>query len=279
MNSDLTNVALSANALNLNNDEEMCRLLDSLLASTEPLDDLQCEQLKMLIVEYSLSNQTKIARLDTAMLVIDSLVEIGNEEEACFIFKSPCDVLRYLCFKQSGKLYRTMPRVLLKQDANFKKRIVVEGEAKDAKSQKAEVETMKALLEIKYDSALCHRVAIWMNSLPISAEEGAREMLQHRSVWARVIRSLRLSLYASRHSMNHFADMLDIFNHINMVLESLKQYPLHFVRSLYAALRVDTQVMFDALEEVADQLPQDEINSLINAVRRAEAGEKLGMRS
>ena len=40
MNSDLTNVALSANALNLNNDEEMCRLLDSLLASTEPLDDL-----------------------------------------------------------------------------------------------------------------------------------------------------------------------------------------------------------------------------------------------
>ena len=79
--------------------------------------------------------------------------------------------------------------------------------------------------------------------------------------------------------MNHFADMLDIFNHINMVLESLKQYPLHFVRSLYAALRVDTQVTFDALEEVADQLPQDEINSLINAVRRAEAGEKLGMRS
>ena len=163
MNSDLTNVALSANALNLNNDEEMCRLLDSLLASTELLDDLQCKQLKMLIVEYSLSNQTKIARLDTAMLVIDSLVEIGNEEEACFIFKSPCDVLRYLCFKQSGKLYRTMPRVLLKQDANFKKRIVVEGEAKDAKSQKAEVETMKALLEIKYDSALCHRLALLNN--------------------------------------------------------------------------------------------------------------------
>ena len=74
-----------------------------LLESRTALDATQADSLKILLCELPLPD-VKVKMKETVMLVIDTLVEQGREQEAQACFSSPNDVLRYLWYKKTGFL-------------------------------------------------------------------------------------------------------------------------------------------------------------------------------
>lgn len=80
-----------------------------LLESRTALDATQADNLKILLCELPLPD-VKVKMKETVMLVIDTLVEQGREQEAQACFSSPNDVLRYLWYKKTGFLQIIEPK-------------------------------------------------------------------------------------------------------------------------------------------------------------------------
>lgn len=143
---------------------------------------------------------------------------------------------------------------------------------------------MKQKLKLKYDRKACLRVALWMNSLPMTAKQAAENMNPKRGMWVRMIRALRMGEYSRRKGMEHLAEILDVFykqdystwqgrvdkacseNDAATTLSLLKERPGFFARSLFATmLRFGSNKVLAAFDEIADKLPARLLLSLGNA--------------
>ena len=106
---------------------------------------------------------------ETVMLVIDTLVEQGREQEAQACFSSPNDVLRYLWYKKTGFLQIIEPKTILrKAGRNHAHMCAGLDKSKSAKEQKREE------LKLKYTRRECRMVA----SLVEQYEYGSREIMR-----------------------------------------------------------------------------------------------------
>lgn len=90
---------------------ELQGFFKDLLESRTALDATQADSLKILLCELPLPD-VKVKMKETVMLVIDTLVEQGREQEAQACFSSPNDVLRYLWYKKTGFLQIIEPKTI-----------------------------------------------------------------------------------------------------------------------------------------------------------------------
>lgn len=265
--------------LRLFTEEDMRGIFVSLLSSNTPLDNTQKDSLKRLLCVFALPSEVDIDMKETSMLVIDTLVEQGKEKEAAKLMKTPTDILRYLWYKKTGQIQIIEPKTLIKnaQQNNLHMNCSCSRGSKAA-------EEMKTKLMLKYDRKECRRVANWLNSLPLSAEQIAENMNPKRGMWVRFIRALRLGEYSRKEGMEHLAEILDVFYNqtyttwqgavdkarnerdTQEVFRLLKQRPGCFARSLFSTmLGCGKEETLNAFDEVADKMPMRLLLSLGNA--------------
>lgn len=257
---------------------EMKSTFSSLLSSATPLDATQKDSLQQLLTQYELPAETDIPMKETAMLVIDTLVENRRAQEASALLKTPMDILRYLWYKKTGHLQIIEPKTLIART----KRVYRHFRSPLDMVQEA-AENKRKNLMLKYSRRTCHWVALWMNALPLSARQAAENMNPKRGMWVRMIRALRLGEYSRKPGMEHLAEILDVFykqdyttwqgrvdrarfeNDGDKVLSLLKERPGLFARCLFATmLRFDYDKVLDAFDAVADKLPARLLLSLAN---------------
>ena len=259
--------------------KDMQNVYSSLLASVTPLDATQKDSLNLLLDEYPLPENANITMKETAMLVIQLLVEQGKAEEASKLMKTPTDVLRYLWFEKTGHVQIIEPKTLVAHARKMYYHIWGPlNQGADA------AKYMKKKLMLKYDRKVCLRVAKWLNAVPMSAKQAAENMNPKRGMWVRMIRALRLGEYSRKRGMEHLAEMLDVFykqdyttwqgcvdkarseNDADKTLSLLKQRPGLFSRCLFASmLRFGSDKVIGAFDEIADRLPARLLISLGNA--------------
>ena len=137
--------------------DDMKHVLSSLLASATPLDATQKDSLKLLLRELPLPEDADITMKETAMLVIDLLVDEGKADEATKLLKTPTDVLRYLWFAKTGYVQIIEPKTLV---AHARKLYSHMWGPLDRGANAAE--EMKENLKLKYDRGECLIVARWL---------------------------------------------------------------------------------------------------------------------
>ena len=256
--------------------EDMQNIFTSLLTSATPLDGTQKDSLAQLLRELPLPDQVEVTMKETAMLVIKLLVEQGKAEEATKLLKTPTDILRYLWYEKTGHLQIIEPKTLV---AHAKKLYSHMWGPLDQSMDAGE--SMKKNLLLKYDRSTCLRVARWLNALPMSARQAAEDMNPKRGMWVRIIRALRLGEYSRKNGFNHLAQLLDVFykqdydtwqgrvaqaEDPSKVLSILQERPGAFSRCLFSSmLRLGSDKVLAAFEEVADKLPARLLLSLGNA--------------
>ena len=259
--------------------DDMKHVLSSLLASATPLDATQKDSLKLLLRELPLPEDADITMKETAMLVIDLLVDEGKADEATKLLKTPTDVLRYLWFAKTGYVQIIEPKTLV---AHARKLYSHMWGPLDRGANAAE--EMKENLKLKYDRGECLIVARWLNAIPLTAKLAAENMNPKRSMWVRMIRALRLGEYSRKNGFGHLAEILDVFykqdystwqgrvdkarseNDADKTLSLLKERPGLFARCLFATmLRFGSDKVLAAFEEIADKLPARLLLSLGNA--------------
>lgn len=264
--------------LRLFTDEDMKNLCKSLLESVTPLDATQRDTLELLLAKFPLPDELNIRIRETVMLVIKLLVEQGRAEEAGRLMNTPTDVLRYLWFEKTGLLQIVEPKTLIANVSKMYRYSCIRQGRKNA------VREQKKKLRLKYNRKECLRVALWMNALPVTAQQAAENMKPKRGMWVRMIRALRLSEYSHKTGMEHLAEILDVFykqdydtwqgrvdrarieHDADATLALLKQRPGLFARSLFATmLRFGSDKVLAAFDEIADQLPASLLLSLGNA--------------
>lgn len=213
------------------------------------------------------------------MLVIKLLVEQGKSEEASKLLKTPTDVLRYLWYEKTGYVQIIEPKTLV---AHAHKLYYHMWGPLDRGADA--VKDMKKKLMLKYDRKVCLRVALWLNSLPMTAKQAAEDMNPKRGMWVRMIRALRLAEYSRKNGFGHLAEILDVFyrqdystwqgrvdkarseNDAEKTLTLLKERPGLFARCLFASmLRFGSNKVLTAFSEIADRLPARLLLSLGNA--------------
>ena len=259
--------------------EDMQRVFQSLLSSNTPLDGTQKDSLAQLLQVFPLLENANITMKETAMLVIKLLVEQGKADGANVLLKTPADILRYLWYEKTGYVQIIEPKTLV---AHARKLYYHMWGPLDRGVDAAK--DMKKKLMLKYDRKACLRVALWLNTIPMTAKQCAENMNPKRGMWVRMIRALRLGEYSRKQGFDHLAEILDVFykqnystwqgrvdkarleNDAEKTLALLKERPGLFVRCLFATmLRFGSDKVLRAFSEIADQLPGRLLLSLGNA--------------
>ena len=258
---------------------DMKHVFTSLLASATPLDATQKDSLEQLLREFPMPEDANITMKETAMLVIKLLVEQDKAGEAAKLLKTPTDILRYLWYEKTGYVQIIEPKTLV---AHARKLYYHMWGPLDRGVDAAK--DMKKKLMLKYDRRACLRVALWLNAIPMTAKQAAENMNPKRGMWVRMIRALRLGEYSRKNGFDHLAEILDVFykqeystwqgrvdkarseNDADKTLALLKERPGLFARCLFASmLRVGSDKVIAAFEEIADKLPARLLLSLGNA--------------
>ena len=259
--------------------KDMEHVIESLLTSSTPLDGTQKDSLEQLLREFPLPEKVNITMKETAMLVVKLLVEQGKDDEASRLLKTPTDVLRYLWYEKTGYVQIIEPKTLV---AHARKLYYHMWGPLDRGVDAAQ--DMKKKLMLKYDRKACLRVALWLNAIPMTAQQAAENMNPKRSMWVRMIRALRLGEYSRKNGFGHLAEILDVFykqdyttwqgrvdkarteNNAEGTLALLKERPGLFARCLFASmLRFGSDKVLNAFGEIADKLPARLLLSLGNA--------------
>ncbi|MBE6260033.1 MAG: hypothetical protein E7104_06280 [Prevotella sp.] len=259
--------------------DDMKHVFSSLLTSATPLDATQKDSLEQLLREFQLPEDANITMKETAMLVVKLLVEQDKAEEASKLLKTPTDVLRYLWYEKTGYVQIIEPKTLV---AHARKLYFHMWGPLNRGVDAAK--DMKKKLMLKYDRRACLRVALWLNTIPLTAKQAAENMNPKRGMWVRMIRALRLGEYSRKNGFDHLAEILDVFykqnystwqgrvdkarseNDADKTLALLKERPGIFARCLFASmLRFGSDKVLAVFEEIADKLPARLLLSLGNA--------------
>lgn len=265
--------------LRLFTDKDMQNVFASLLASPTPLDATQKDSLEKLLTEFSLPEDVQVAMKETAMLVVKTLISHDKAMEATALLKTPTDILRYLWYEKTGLVQIVEPKTLVAHARRMYYHVFGPLDMGADAAVK-----MKQKLKLKYNRKACLRVALWMNSLPMTASQAAENMNPKRGMWVRMIRALRMSEYSRKKGMEHLAEIIDVFynqsystwqghvdkarieNDADKTLDLLKERPGLFARSLFATmLRFGSKRVLAAFDEIADKLPARLLLSLGNA--------------
>lgn len=240
----------------------------SLLQSKTALDATQVDSLKMTMQCLPLP-KTDVAMKETLMLVIDLLIENGNEDLASQFLKTPTDILRYLWYKNTGMLQIIEPKTIIKRAAkngqHFHNSLDTSAQAKIAS---------KKDLKLKYSRKECLMVANWLNNMNLDVEAMCEIMHPKRGMWVRFIRALRLAEYSKRKRFEKLNFLIDVFyNQVYDVWQSkvnssrlkfdadktfalLKQRPGLFARSLFSnMLWFGANETIAHFEEIIDKVP------------------------
>jgi len=259
--------------------DDMKHVFSSLLTSATPLDATQKDSLEQLLREFQLPEDANITMKETAMLVVKLLVEQDKAEEASKLLKTPTDVLRYLWYEKTGYVQIIEPKTLV---AHARKLYFHMWGPLNRGVDAAK--DMKKKLMLKYDRRACLRVALLLNTIPLTAKQAAENMNPKRGMWVRMIRALRLGEYSRKNGFDHLAEILDVFykqnystwqgrvdkarseNDADKTLALLKERPGIFARCLFASmLRFGSDKVLAVFEEIADKLPARLLLSLGNA--------------
>lgn len=268
----------SLKELRLWTDVEMQRHFHDLLTSPVPIDATQQESLRTLLWAYHIPTDAEISMKETAMLVIDALVELGREQEASQLLHTPTDILRYLWYKKTGLLQLVRPTTLVERNRKLNSH---HHAAADRSAMAAELVRMQ--LRLKYNRQECRRVAAWLNGIGLSPRSAAEDMNPQRGMWVRMIHALRLGEYSRRKGFEKLAAILDTFYRCNFttfqgrinranaeadtatLFALLQQRPGLFARSLFSTmLRHGADASLAAFAEIADALPARLLLSLMN---------------
>ncbi|MCR4032488.1 MULTISPECIES: hypothetical protein [Flavobacterium] len=254
--------------LELWNEKDLENFYISLLQSKTALDATQVDSLKM-AMKYLALPKTEIAMKETLMLVIDLLIENGNEDLASQFLKTPTDILRYLWYKNTGMLQIIEPKTIIKRATkngqHFHYSLDTSAQARIAS---------KKDLKLKYSRKECLMVANWLNNMNLDVEAMCEIMHPKRGMWVRFIRALRLAEYSKRKGFEKLNFLLDVFyNQVYDVWQSkvnssrlkfdadktfglLKQRPGLFARSLFSnMLWFGADETIAHFEEVIDKVP------------------------
>ena len=265
--------------LRLFTNKDMQNVFASLLESPTPLDATQKDSLEKLLTEFSLPEDVQVAMKETAMLVVKTLISHDKAMEAAALLKTPTDILRYLWYEKTGLVQIVEPKTLVAHARRMYYHVFGPlNMGADAAVK------MKQKLKLKYNRKACLRVALWMNSLPMTARQAAENMNPKRGMWVRMIRALRMGEYSRKKGMEHLAEIIDVFynqsystwqgrvdkarieNNADKTIDLLKERPGLFARSLFATmLRFGSKRVLAAFDEVADKLPARLLLSLGNA--------------
>ena len=265
--------------LRLFTNKDMQNVFALLLESPTPLDATQKDSLEKLLTEFSLPEDVQVAMKETAMLVVKTLISHDKAMEAAALLKTPTDILRYLWYEKTGLVQIVEPKTLVAHARRMYYHVFGPlNMGADAAVK------MKQKLKLKYNRKACLRVALWMNSLPMTARQAAENMNPKRGMWVRMIRALRMGEYSRKKGMEHLAEIIDVFynqsystwqgrvdkarieNNADKTLDLLKKRPGLFARSLFATmLRFGSKRVLAAFDEVADKLPARLLLSLGNA--------------
>ena len=265
--------------LRLFTNKDMQNMFASLLESPTPLDATQKDSLEKLLTEFSLPEDVQVAMKETAMLVVKTLISHDKAMEAAALLKTPTDILRYLWYEKTGLVQIVEPKTLV---AHARRMYYHVFGPLDMGADAAV--DMKQKLKLKYNRKACLRVALWMNSLPMTARQAAENMNPKRGMWVRMIRALRMGEYSRKKGMEHLAEIIDVFynqsystwqgrvdkarieNDADKTLGLLKERPGLFARGLFATmLRFGSKRVLAAFDKIADKLPARLLLSLGNA--------------
>lgn len=265
--------------LRLFTDKDMQNVFASLLASPTPLDATQKDSLEKLLTKFALPEDVQVAMKETAMLVVKTLISHDKAMEAAALLKTPTDILRYLWYEKTGLVQIVEPKTLVAHARRMYYHVFGPLDMGADAAVK-----MKQKLKLKYNRKACLRVALWMNSLPMTALQAAENMNPKRGMWVRMIRALRMGEYSRKKGMEHLAEIIDVFynqsystwqgrvdkarieNDADKTIDLLKERPGLFARSLFATmLRFGSKRVLAAFDEVADKLPARLLLSLGNA--------------
>lgn len=255
--------------LSLWTESDLRKYLFGLLESPVALDATQAESLKALLANYGLPENATIAIKETLMLVIDTLVEQENSEEAGRLFNSPNDVLRYLWYKHTGFLQIIEPKTIVKRMTKNSRHLHVMLD----NSASARIKTLTDL-KLKFTRTDCVRYAAWLNGLNMDVHKQCEIMHPKRGIWVRVIRALRLAEYSKRKGFEKLAQLLDVFyngkyevwqgkvnsfkfkSDASNALALLKQRPGLFARSLFSSmLWFGKDITLDHFRDVMEEVP------------------------
>lgn len=192
--------------LRLFTNKDMQNVFASLLASPTPLDATQKDSLEKLLTEFPLPEDVQVAMKETAMLVVKTLISHDKTKEAAALLKTPTDILRYLWYEKTGLVQIVEPKTLV---AHARRMYYHVFGPLDMGADAAV--DMKQKLKLKYNRKACSRVALWMNSLPMTARQAAENMNPKRGMWVRMIRALRMGEYSRKKGMEHLAEIIDVF--------------------------------------------------------------------
>ena len=265
--------------LRLFTNKDMQNVFASLLASPTPLDATQKDSLEKLLTKFALPEDVQVAMKETAMLVVKTLISHDKTKEAAALLKTPTDILRYLWYEKTGLVQIVEPKTLV---AHARRMYYHVFGPLDMGADAAV--DMKQKLKLKYNRKACLRVALWMNSLPMTARQAAENMNPKRGMWVRMIRALRMGEYSRKKGMEHLAEIIDVFynqsystwqgrvdkarieNDADKTLGLLKERPGLFARGLFATMmRFGSKRVLAAFDKIADKLPARLLLSLGNA--------------
>jgi len=235
--------------LRLFTDDDMKKMLLDLVESPVALDATQVDSLKILLQNYPFPEKVEVKVKETAIILMDLLMQKNEEEKAHRLITSPTDIMRFLWYRHTGRLQllepRTLTHIAVKNNTNWHSQLDRSVEA--GKEQ-------KDALKLHYNRTFCRLMAKWMNELELPVETICEQMHPKREMWVRFIRALRLTEYAKKEGYGKLKSILDIFynetypvwqgevdaaksqDDVERTLTLLKQRPGVFARSLFSSM-------------------------------------------
>lgn len=235
--------------LRLFTDDDMKKMLLDLVESPVALDATQVDSLKILLQNYPFPEKVEVKVKETAIILMDLLMQKNEEEKAHRLITSPTDIMRFLWYRHTGRLQllepRTLTHIAVKNNTNWHSQLDRSVEA--GKEQ-------KDALKLHYNRTFCRLMAKWMNELELPVETICEQMHPKREMWVHFIRALRLTEYAKKEGYGKLKSILDIFynetypvwqgevdtakrqDDVERTLTLLKQRPGVFARSLFSSM-------------------------------------------
>ena len=250
-------------------DNDMKQMLRDLMESPVALDATQVDSLRILLQNYPFPKGVEIKIKETAIILIDILMERGDEANAQQFVASPTDIMRFLWYRKTGRLQLLEPKTLAhiaeKNNTNWHSQL---DRSKHAKS------AQKEALKLYYNRHWCRLMAKWMNEMDMPVEKICEQMHPKREMWVRFIRALRLTEYAKKEGFAKLKSILDMFynetypvwqgevdvakrqDDAERTLELLKQRPGVFARNLFSAmLHFGPEKPLEAFRALLPKLP------------------------